>query len=221
MIAHLTIQPRETATTARSCEAAKIHSTWRTVCDLLSRPANHAMTATIAITTTVHLVRLDEKMTMIPSTAAIHAAMRIRRASSQRPDLLDSWSTVPGVSLNIVSTVPCRCGQPGSPDRLQGALRGLRSRPVVEQAVDRGARPADVRAERAERAELVGERRLRKVVRGQHREVPRPTYLRERVEERVAAVGPSLVSAACVERGVDIGGRLLARPVRKRKHDPV
>src|SRR2546430_535275 len=54
--AHFTIHARITMITARSCEAAKIHSTWRTTSERFSRPPSHANTDTTARTITVHFV---------------------------------------------------------------------------------------------------------------------------------------------------------------------
>src|SRR5712691_12684298 len=104
--------------------------------------------------------------TTIDSTSAIDSAMRFRRARSQRPGLLVPCSITCGVSLNMASTVPRWCGDPGAPEPLQRTLRSIRRGPVVEEPVERRTAAADVGAERAERAQLVRERRRGEVVRG-------------------------------------------------------
>src|SRR5438309_3740227 len=178
MIAHFTIQARITRITARSCDAAKIQRMFRTVRDPLSRPPSHAIVPTAARAITVHFVMSCEKRTITPSAAAIQAAIRIRRVWSQPPG---PRSIACDESLNMASTVPRWCRDPGAPDALQRALRSLRGGLVVEQPVHRRTGAADVGAEGTQRAQLFGERRGREVVGGERCEIARTAELRERV----------------------------------------
>src|SRR4051794_219273 len=97
---------------------------------------------------------LGETAATMPSRTAIHRATRRRRSRSQRPVRLEPWSIVS--APNIGSTVPSGDGQPQPAAALQLGLRGLRLAAVVEEAVDRRAGAADVGAEGAERAQIVG-----------------------------------------------------------------
>src|SRR5262245_53738103 len=89
--------------------------------------------------------------------------------------------------LTALSTVPRRGRDPGSSAAPERALRGFRALAVVEQPVDGRACSADVRAERSQRPQLVGERRAREVVRRQSCEVAWAAHPVERIEQRVAA----------------------------------
>src|SRR4051794_19086893 len=201
--AHLTIQARITPITARSWEAAKIQSTWRTSWDLLSRPPNQASTATTASTMTVHFVTSCRKRTSSDSSAAIHNAARIRRRSSQRPARLDPCSIACGESLsNLRSTVPRWWCQPRARAPSQPLLREVRLRLVMEQPVDGRACAADVGAERTEPFELGRERRLGEIVRRQSGEVARAAKTRQRVAETRAPLLPPGRAVAIVERAI-------------------
>ena len=92
---------------------------------------------------------------------------------------------------------------------------------VEKEAVDRGTCSRDVRAERAELAELVGERRRSQIVRWQSREVTRSSHLLEHTEQCGAPFGEAGLSAPVVEARVDVGGRRLARFARDDEDDPV
>ena len=94
------------------------------------------------------------------------------------------------------------------------ALRGLRRPLVVEEAVHGRAGAADVGAEGAARAELVGERRRDEVVQGQCGEVARAADVRKHVVHRGAALVEAGGAVALVEGGIDGGSRLLLCVVR-------
>src|SRR6266576_4552772 len=137
----------------------------------------------IAIATTVHFVKSCVSATRIPSRTAIQRTIRVRRARSQRPLLLVPCSIVGagsrGLSVAIASTVPSRHGEPGSAHSAQSALRGGGGPAVLEEAVDGRPGAAHIRAEGAERAELLCKRRRREVVRRQGGEVARAPDRRE------------------------------------------
>src|SRR5918911_5691529 len=101
-------------------------------------------TATAASAMAVNRETSWKTATMIDWIAAIHSVMRFRRARSQRPGLLVPCSIACGESLSNASTVPRGRREPDLPDPLQGALRVLRARLVVEKAVDNGTGAGDV-----------------------------------------------------------------------------
>src|SRR5215204_2854028 len=118
------------------------------------------------------------------------------------------------------STVPSRCRDPGPAG---GAERGCGVRGVAfadEETVDGGARAADVRTERAARAQVLRERGRREIVRRERGKVARALDLRDGGEKRVAAALETVGPASLVEARVDVGGRRLADAVRKHQHDP-
>src|SRR5262249_4849249 len=95
--------------------------------------------------------------TTIPSKTASQRAMRTRRARSQR--LVGEVSaSITECSCNTRSNVPRGCREPGAAAPRQVPLRLRRLRAMEKEAVDRGTGAAHVCAERAERAQLVGER---------------------------------------------------------------
>src|SRR5579872_6211555 len=150
----------------------------------------------------------------------MESAMRLRRSRSHRPGLLVPCSITCGESLNTASTVPRRCRDPGAPEALHRALRGLCGALVVEQSVERRAGAAHVGAEGAVRAELLRERRRHEVVRGQRGEVARAAKAPERRVHGGAALVEAGGAAALVEGGIDRGGGRLLRVVREDEEDP-
>src|SRR5439155_9867430 len=104
------------------------------------------------------------------------------------------------VFLEHGSTVPSRCSEPRAASGRHRLSRGFGLGALLEQAVDGGTRAGHVRAERAERAELVRERRRGKVVRRERSEISG--------SERLIELGPSLLEAVRArECLVDDGGR--------------
>src|SRR5439155_123631 len=92
---------------------------------------------------------------------------------------------------------------------------------VEEESVERGAGTADVGAEGAEPAKLLGERRRREVVRRQRGEVARAADGGQRVEQPPTPLLVAERPLALVERAVDVGGRLLRSVAREQQDDPV
>src|SRR5439155_19264400 len=117
-------------------------------------------------------------------------------------------------SLISRSTVPRRGGDPGTAAGADRPPGGAGLRAVVEEPVHGRARTGDVRAKRAQLAQLGRERRRRQIVRGQLGQVARAPDGGQPVEERAPprlVAGPAV---ALVETGIDGRGRLLLLPVR-------
>src|SRR5581483_4191169 len=121
--------------------------------------------------------------------------------------------------IDTASTVPRWRRQPGVPDAAERASRSLRLVLVMEEPVHDRTRAGDVGAERAELAQPVAQRRAGEVVRRQGGEVARTAHARERVEQRRAALLPTVGAVARVERVVDGAGRRLLRVARQDEHD--
>src|SRR5689334_19774598 len=146
---------------------------------------------------TVQRETSDEIATTIPSSTAIHSAIRSRRCRSQRPARVEWWSIAP-VPITR-ATLPSRFGQPQPAERRERRLRRLRRRARLEEAVERRAGAADVGPEGAVGTELGGERRAREVVRRQRGEVSRRADAGDRFDQRGAAPGEAGGAVALVE----------------------
>src|SRR2546422_1474146 len=172
------------------------------------------------MTSTVHFVKSGVRATIRPSTTAPQRASRNRRSRSQRPTRVPPASII-GWLYAIESTVPRWCGEPRAPSGGDSFPRSPGFAAVQKQAVDGGARTRDVRAECAERSELVGERRRGEVVHRERSEVARTPHRAERVEQRVAPLLVAALPVARVECVVDVFRRVLPLAVRDEQQDPV
>src|SRR5438552_15862942 len=112
---------------------------------------------------------------------AIHRANRVRRARSQRPERLLSWSSA--YPVDIPSTVPGRCRDPDAAAAAKRGGRRARVTLVHEQSVDGGTCAADVGAERTVRTEVVCEGSQDEIVRRQSGEINRPAHILQRSEQ--------------------------------------
>src|SRR5438552_10041225 len=146
---------------------------------------------------------------------AIHRANRVRRARSQRPERLLSWSSA--YPVDIPSTVPGWCSDPDAAAATKSGGGRACVTLVHEQSVDGGTCAADVGAERAVRTEVVCERRGDEVIRGQSGEINRPAHILQRSQQLRAAFGEAVDP---IERRIDRRGRFLASIVGQDEHDP-
>ena len=100
-------------------------------------------------------------------------------------------------------------------------MRRARVFAVQEEAVNGRPRARNIRAERAQRTQLVGQWRRREIVRWQRHEVARPPDSTERVEQRGTPLLVAVAAAARVERGEHVARRRLDGAVRQHEQDPV
>src|SRR5919204_6167001 len=212
-----TTKARMTTSSARLCDAATIHATWRPASQrMLRAQAMYTARTAIARNSTVQRDTPRSRATTIPSITAIQSANRSRRSSSQR------LARVECASITLTrSNVPRWRRQPGASADAHPTLCPGRVRAVQEEPVYRRARPGHVRAERSKLAQLVGERRRREVVRREVCKVPRTPDALERVEQHGRARLKIRLAAARIETRVHLGRRRLALLVRNDDQDPV
>src|SRR4029079_18073942 len=134
--------------TTSACETAAIHQACRVVSERTRWARLNQPTTTSAATATASHPAIAWKTTRMPSATAIQKAIRIRRARSQRPILLDPCSSagpLPNdLSYSIASTVPSGGGEPGTAAAPEGGRGGAGDVEVLEEAVNDRARAGNV-----------------------------------------------------------------------------